>query len=73
MPVFIPDEKGIRLICTVRVLGKTLAHLEKAVRGIQPWANVLRMTNNNFFCLSFYDGNLQILQKVMKSNQVNCN
>ena len=43
---------------------------------VQSWPKVLRMTQMLIFkvcCLSLYDGNLHILQNVMKSDQMNCN
>lgn len=43
---------------------------------IEQWPKVLRFTRIFIFkvcCLSFYDGNVHILQNVMKTDQMNCN
>ena len=44
--------------------------------AVQSWPKVLRITQILIFtvcCHRLYDGNLHILQNVMKSDQMNCN
>ena len=54
---------------------RRIIYLYLSLTHRQSWPKDLRMTHIHFHkvcCLSLYDGNLNILQNVMKSDQINC-
>ena len=67
---------AVRSVCSVWAhCGRSAATVWVGARVVQLWPKVLRMTQILIFkvcCLSLYDGNLHILQNVMKSDQMNC-
>uniref|UniRef100_A0A8C7I6G5 SID1 transmembrane family member 2 n=1 Tax=Oncorhynchus kisutch TaxID=8019 RepID=A0A8C7I6G5_ONCKI len=64
---------SVCLVCACTPLGRAMRHSFHSTVVAKGFENDTNMNVHKVCCISLYDGNLHILQNVMKSDQMNCN